>query len=113
VAVHPAGDIVFVTGSMDGDYYTLAYATDSGEPVWSSRYDGPASRTDAPLSITVSDDGQAVIVSGNADIDRSNLTGRTVRIAYDAKSGDRLSIARQGTGGERTVASVRKAKLSR
>lgn len=113
VAVSPAGDRIFVTGSMDGDYYTLAYETDSGKPVWSSRYDGPASGADAPLSITVSDDGETVIVSGNTDIDRSNLSGRTVRIAYDAESGDRLSIAREETGGERTVASVRKAKPSR
>jgi hypothetical protein len=62
------GGNVFVTGSSlvfggtDYDYLTVAYSN-TGLPLWTNRYNGPADRQDSPESIAVDGDGN-VFVTG-------------------------------------------------
>ena len=72
IAVHPEGLIVYVTGESTAvgtgsDYATIAYEALTGLPLWTARYDGPASNFDAAHSIAVSDDGLTahLVYSGN------------------------------------------------
>ena len=61
------GTNVYVTGysigaGLNGDYTTIAYST-SGVPLWTNRYDGPASGYDEAFAVTVAG-GTNVIVTG-------------------------------------------------
>jgi outer membrane protein assembly factor BamB len=88
---------VYVTGVEDqytsaADYFTAAYDGVTGDPVWASRYDGPAHQEDEGRILTVSADGSRVFVTGesmNADLDWDYAT-----VAYDATTGTRLWASR-------------------
>jgi uncharacterized delta-60 repeat protein len=60
---------VFVTGTSlgigtDYDYATIAYSSD-GLPLWTNRYDGPASGVDSAIAVTVDGSGN-VFVTGTS-----------------------------------------------
>jgi outer membrane protein assembly factor BamB len=103
IAVSPDGGTVFVAGSSsnpgapNGDYATVAYDAGTGEQLWVSAYDGPASAKDGISSIVVSPDGSKLFVTGESGIsviwpDRFHDDYATV--AYDANTGDEIWVAR-------------------
>ncbi|HEX9822997.1 MAG TPA: PQQ-binding-like beta-propeller repeat protein [Actinomycetota bacterium] len=86
LAVHPDGSLVFVTGDggspgVGSDFVTLAYDATTGDEVWASRYDGPASGIDVGRALAT--DGRLVYVSG----DVSGATTDMAVVAYDAEDG--------------------------
>lgn len=59
------GDYIYVTGESEGetsgpDYITIKY-DNSGDTVWTRRYDGPAGSYDIAAALTVDDDGNVYI----------------------------------------------------
>ncbi|MDH3626606.1 MAG: PQQ-binding-like beta-propeller repeat protein [Acidobacteriota bacterium] len=103
IAVSPDGSTVFVTGYSRGlgtgpDYATLAYDAATGEQVWSARYDGPHSRTDAAESLAVSPDGSTVFVTGRSGGFLINPWDYAT-VAYDAATGEQVwSVRHNGPG---------------
>jgi PQQ-like domain len=106
VAVDPAGESVYVTGSSFGgqvtltDLATVAYDAATGEERWAVRYDGPFHDTDAGADVVVDPSGTAVYVTGasvGADGSFDALT-----VAYDAATGGELWVARQAGAGAAT-----------
>ncbi len=82
VAVDTTGN-VFVTGGAvvtgdNFDFITIAY-TSSGVPLWTNRYDGPASGSDGATAVTVDGNGN-VIVAGNSN--GSNGTSDYATVKY-------------------------------
>jgi beta-propeller repeat-containing protein len=70
IAVDTNGN-AFVTGNSDDhdqgdDFFTIAYS-DSGLPLWTNGYHGPASRANFPAAIAVDRDGN-VFVTGSSDV---------------------------------------------
>ena len=90
VAVSPADDGVFVTGSSDGgtatggDYATVAYST-AGARLWAGRYDGPAGpqgpATDAASALAVSRNAALVLVAGTSAGDYATVGYRIADLA--------------------------------
>jgi hypothetical protein len=64
VAVSPGGGAVFVTGTSQDDYATVAYNAATGARRWASRYNGPQNKDDFASSLAVSPGGSAVFVTG-------------------------------------------------
>jgi DNA-binding beta-propeller fold protein YncE len=101
VAFSRDGKTVYVTGTSYGgrktrdDYATIAYRVTTGAKLWVARYNGPASRGDYALSIVVSRDGKRVFVTGGSR--GGDYLDATV--AYDARTGKRLWVARSEMGG--------------
>jgi WD40 repeat protein len=97
VAVSPAGQTVFVTGSSRGttsgfDYATVAYNAATGAQEWVARYHGPGNGTDVAFSVAVSPAGAAVFVTGSSRGTTSGYDNATV--AYNAMTGAQEWVAR-------------------
>lgn len=96
VAVSPDGAMVFVTGDSYrpgcSNWATVAYDASDGEELWSARYDGAEHWCDGVAGIALSDDGERVFVTGEA---QENDAGDIITIAYDAADGSELWVARE------------------
>lgn len=93
VSVSSDGSRVFVTGSSFGvgtsrDYATIAYAADSGDEIWTSRYNGPANDWDIARALSVSPDGSTVYITGESYAPTTSYDFAT--IALSAVSGAQL-----------------------
>jgi DNA-binding beta-propeller fold protein YncE len=102
VAVAPAGDRVFVTGTVSAgsgsDFGTVAYDAATGDLVWSRTYDGPAGGTDSAESLAVAPDGGTVYVAGySASTPPPEITAATT-VAYDSATGAQEWVSRQSPG---------------
>jgi outer membrane protein assembly factor BamB len=87
LAVSPDGSQLFVTGSIESpsattDYLTIAFAADTGQRQWRSRYRGPAGGDDDAAAIAT--DGARVFVTGSS---AGNNLDDFATVAYDAGSG--------------------------
>ena len=99
VVTSPDGRTVFVTGSSEQDYATIAYRVSTGASTWTSRYDGPGHGTDRPDAMAVSPDGTMVFVTGTS----VGTSGRSdyATVAYDAATGGLLWVRRYDGPGTR------------
>lgn len=110
IAVSPNGTTTYITGRNGGDgtltdYVTMAYDTGSGRELWAARYDGPAKKTDEAWDLGVSPDGSRVFVSGASATGSFSSDADYATVAYDARTGDRLWVARyNGPGDNEDVA---------
>ena len=96
LGVNPDGSLVYVTGSVYSrargrDIATIAYDPATGAQVWIAMY-GAKLYYDEPSALAVSPDGTAVYVTGDSVTAGTQYDYRTV--AYDAKTGVRLWVAR-------------------
>jgi hypothetical protein len=110
VAVSADGTVVFVTGTSDGDgtfydFATLAYSADSGDELWTARFDGPAGSDDGAIDLAVSADGSRLFVTGWA---QGLSTGQDyATVAYDTSTGDPVWTKRyNGPSGSDDAASM-------
>ena len=97
LAVNPAGQAVYVTGTSASSgegpgYATVAYDTATGHRLWHVRYNGPATADDFATSVVVSPGGGRVFVTGGSTGKTSNEDYAT--IAYRASTGAQLWVAR-------------------
>ena len=109
LAVAPAGDRLYVTGSSagaQGDWATIAYDAGTGNEVWSSaaRYTSPTpDNEDNVRGIAVSPDGSSVFVTGYSANPVFNGPPKTflhadaVTVAYRASDGGQAWIARHNS----------------
>jgi WD40 repeat protein len=94
VSASPDGTHVFVTGLSRGtttyyDYVTIAYDAQTGAPLWTARYAGPAGSDDRATALAVSPDGSRVYVTGESGSSFSDY----VTVAYDGLTGSQLWVA--------------------
>jgi hypothetical protein len=94
VAVSPTGSTVFVTGDSVGtdtrdDFVTLAYASDTGDLLWTSAYRGTARKSvDIPSTLVTGPQGSRVFVTGRSQAPTEDSHFATV--AFSATTGERL-----------------------
>jgi len=104
ISVDPEGRRLFITGSTGDlnqfpsptppDFITVAYRTGSGLQLWVERYDGTGQDYDESFAVSVTPNGQRVIVAGTST-GTSGLMQYAV-IAYRAASGETIWVARDG-----------------
>lgn len=97
IAASPAGNAVFVTGSMSGhgspfDYATVGYNSVTGRQLWARLYSGPGRSADMPSGIAVSPDGRMVFVTGRSG--HAFGVNDYATIAYIASTGRQLWLRR-------------------
>ena len=63
LAFAPSGSQLYVTGSSDSDYATIAYDTATGDQAWVRHYHSPYGASRA-YSLAISPDGAAIYVTG-------------------------------------------------
>jgi hypothetical protein len=86
---------IYVTGGSTGigtgdDYTTIQYNSDSNEPVWVARYNGPANGLDWGGMVAVDTSGNVYVTGGS---EGSGTDYDLVTIKYDA-DGNELWVAR-------------------
>jgi outer membrane protein assembly factor BamB len=106
LTVGPGGHRVYVTGESWGsttslDYATVAYDTATGNQLWATRYDDPASSADEAFAVGVSPGGGKVYVTGRS----AGAAYDYATVAYDTATGNQLWAARYtGPGSNRDEA---------
>lgn len=103
----PDRDTVVVTGNSSGDgtgsdYATIAYDAATGDQRWVARHDGSASGLDIAWDVTLTPDGDNVVVTGQSRESGSGTDYTT--IAYDAATGDQVWIGLYDRGGAGDIA---------
>ena len=102
VLAHPTKDLVFVGGSSaytnsglpDSDFVNIAYRASTGQPVWTTTFEGLGDRTIAyQHSFALSPDGDRLYTIGRAAVPAVYIYA-TVIAAFDTATG-RLLWARQ------------------
>jgi DNA-binding beta-propeller fold protein YncE len=88
IGVSPDSSKVFVTGTSNTDFGTIAYDTATGSELWQARYSGPLpGGYDLAIDLGVSPDGTKVFVTGSSpkgnDLDFAT-------IAYEPSSGEAI-----------------------
>ena len=100
--VAPSGAAVYVTARGDGSslkegFITSAQSAVDGTLLWTKRFNDPAVRSDAPVSMAINPDGSTLYVTGQTsrpdDADYDYLT-----VAYDALDGLRRIWTRRFDG---------------
>ena len=96
VAVSPAGDAIYVTGSVwtsstDSAYATVRYDAATGARQWVSRYQVQSTFSNAH-AVAVSPDGATVFVTGASTGTHTGLDYAT--IGYNAATGEQLWVSR-------------------
>jgi outer membrane protein assembly factor BamB len=106
VAISPAGDRVFVTGSSGNDYATVAYRAATGSQLWVRRYNGPSNTREdgGATSVAVGPGGRTVFVTGTGSGPDSGTGYAT--IAYRAATGTQLWATRYNAPGGSSRASA-------
>jgi hypothetical protein len=106
IAVSPDGAIAFVTGTSGvnraAQIATIAYRTSDGTRLWLRRF-GAQRAEDRADAITVGPGGSRVFVTGGSWGERD---WRLVTIAYAARTGERLWVAKGPRGSSVDVAVV-------
>jgi Tol biopolymer transport system component len=103
LAMSPDGTKLFVTGSAstgtnEGDWATVAFATSDGGQLWVQRYHGSNGSPDVagPADITVSPDGSRVVVTGY-DYNGSTGSEEYATVSYASSSGNQQWASTYGT----------------
>jgi outer membrane protein assembly factor BamB len=86
--VSPNGSTVFVTGTSDGHYETVAYDSDTGATLWAKPYVGNGFLS-IPHSLGVSPDGSKVFVTGES-YPGGGGSQDYATVAYDSATGATL-----------------------
>jgi outer membrane protein assembly factor BamB len=89
IAVSPDGSTVYVTGTSNSQFLTVAYDACTGAVLWSASYE-VGGDDDAATALAVSPDGSTVFVTGGDDT--ANGGGYST-VAYDAATGAQLWVA--------------------
>lgn len=115
IAVNPTSSFVYAAGHVwqeDGfDLLTSAYRPNTGERVWTSRFDGPKKLDDRAADVLASPDGSIVYVV--ASVDRIAAASSTACvIAYDARSGAVRWVRRYELGPDAGDATLQAGALS-
>jgi DNA-binding beta-propeller fold protein YncE len=95
LAVDPAGDFVFVTGTSDQghstDFVTISYAASTGEQRWLSDFDDPRSGPDNACCLAVDPDGSRLTVGGwSVEGGEEQYVMHYTTVGYDAATGAQL-----------------------
>jgi 6-phosphogluconolactonase (cycloisomerase 2 family) len=103
LALHPSGDVLYVTGATtsDGsgrDYAVVAYSTANGDTLWTQLHNGQWNGDDWPSAIAVAPDGTRLFVTGREDED--TLASDAATVAYAADTGRELWISRYSGAGK-------------